>query len=224
MLGFPGPNLHVTWHGTKFGITCVPLGAMRVSGAAWSRARRPPPARRLMALAYERGALTVADAAAELQISEEEARDGLDELYEWGTLEPPAGRDKDETFRTPRRSGQAISQPCPIADIEAFYTAERAQQYRMLPFWKRICIVLAGPAMNLLFAVIAFIVISSVLGVDYTDASGVAQHLVVDPLRAVHAGFTYIGMVFTAIVGLFNPATAADVSRVHLGARHRGAV
>ena len=29
-------------------------------------------------------------------------------------------------------------------------------------------------------------------------------------LRAVHAGFTYIGMVFTAIVGLFNPATAAD--------------
>ena len=209
MVGFPGPNLHVTWHGTKFGITCVPLGGYaRVCGM--EPGEESPHLRRLMALAYERGALTVADAAAELQISEEEARDGLDELYEWGTLEPPAGRDKDETFRTPERDGQAIGQPCPIADIEAFYTAERAQQYRMLPFWKRICIVLAGPAMNLLFAVIAFIVIYSVLGVDYTDASGVAQHLVVDPLRAVHAGFTYIGMVFTAIVGLFNPATAAD--------------
>ena len=106
MLGFPGPNLHVTWHGTKFGITCVPLGGYaRVCGM--EPGEESPHLRRLMALAYERGALTVADAAAELQISEEEARDGLDELYEWGTLEPPAGRDKDETFRTPeaRRTG-----------------------------------------------------------------------------------------------------------------------
>ncbi|MGI6590625.1 MAG: site-2 protease family protein [Eggerthellaceae bacterium] len=209
MLGFPGPNLHFTWHGTKFGVTVVPLGGYaRVCGM--EPGEESPHLRRLMALAYEQGSVTVAQAADVLEVSEDEARDALDELFEWGTLEAPKSRDEEETYRTPERDGYAIGQARPLGDVEAFYQSERAQQYRMLPFWKRICIVLAGPGMNLLFAVVAFIVIYSILGVDYTDASGVTTHLTVDPLRAVAAGFHYIWLVLVAIVGLFNPSTVGD--------------
>lgn len=209
MLGFPGPNIHFTWRGTKFGITAVPLGGYaRVCGM--EPGQESPHLRRMMALSYERGQLSVADAAAELGISENDARDALDELYEWGTLEAPRARDERETFRTPGRDGFASGQARPLEDVEAFYESERKQQYRSLPFVKRICILLAGPGMNLLFAVVAFVVIYSILGVDYTDSAGVTQHLVVDPLRAIRGGFNYIGMVLVAILGLFNPQTAAD--------------
>jgi regulator of sigma E protease len=128
----------------------------------------------------------------------------------WGRVVAPRPRDEQETFRTPERDGYALGQARPLADVDSFYESERKQQYRSLPFVKRICILLAGPGMNLLFAVVAFVVIYSILGVDYTDSSGVTQHLVVDPLRAIRGGFNYIGMVFVAILGLFNPQTAAD--------------
>ena len=36
---------------------------------------------------------------------------------------------------------------------------------------------------------------------------GTMQHVLVDPLRAIDMGFTYIGMVVQAVIGLFNPAT-----------------
>lgn len=209
MLGLPGPNLHFTWHGTKFGVTAVPLGGYaRVCGM--EPGEESPHLRPLMRLAYDQGSVTVAQAAESLGISEDDAREALDELFDWGTLEAPKSRDKSETYRTPARDGKAIGQAQPFTDVEAFYQSERSQQYRVLPFWKRICILFAGPGMNLLFAVVAFVVIYSILGVDYTNTAGVTMHLTVDPLRAIWAGFFYIGQVFMAIVGLFNPSTVGN--------------
>lgn len=210
MLGFPGPNVHVTWHGTKFGVTAVPLGGYaRVCGM--EPGEESPYLKSVMALSYERGSLTPGAAASALGITDEQARAALDELYEWGTLEAPRRSGTDGAYCTPARDGYAMGQARPIGDIQAFYRSEYQQQYRSLPFWKRVCILLAGPGMNLLFAVVAFIVIYSILGVDYTDpATGAVAHLTVDPVRAVVGGFHYIGMVLVAIVGLFNPATAAQ--------------
>lgn len=209
MLGFPGPNVHFTWHGTKFGVTAVPLGGYaRVCGM--EPGEESPHLKRMMALSYQRGSVTPGQAASLLGITEQQARDTLDELFEWGTLEAPRHGDEQRVYRTPERDGYALGQPRPLDDVESFYQSEYQQQYRSLPFWKRACILLAGPGMNLLFAVVAFVVIYSVLGVDYTNAAGTTMHLTVDPPRAIVAGFHYIGMVFAAIVGLFNPSTAAE--------------
>jgi len=50
-----------------------------------------------------------------------------------------------------------------------------------------------------------------VLGFDVVDqATGATTHMTVDPGRAIMAGFNYIGAVFMAILGLFNPQTAAE--------------
>ena len=107
------------------------------------------------------------------------------------------------------REGQA--RPELAADPHALYEAERARQYRALPFWKRSVILVAGVFVNLLFAMLCFVLIYSVLGFDYQYAdTGEIVHVSVDPLRAIQAGFTYIGMVIEAVVSLFNPATAAD--------------
>lgn len=65
--------------------------------------------------------------------------------------------------------------------------------------------------MNLLFAVLLFIVLFSVIGIDMQNpTTGVLQHVVVGPIQAIQMGFSYIGMVIQLIAGLFNPATAAE--------------
>ena len=101
--------------------------------------------------------------------------------------------------------------PAPLEDPHAAFLSEYRQQYRSLPTWKRIVILLAGPGVNLLFAIVAFVLIYSVLGFDYQNPdTGEISHVVVSPLRALEAGFMYIGMVVQAVAGLFNPQTAAE--------------
>ena len=87
-----------------------------------------------------------------------------------------------------------------------------SQQYRSLPFWKRTVILLAGIAVNLLFAVLVFVVVYSIVGVDMTNSqTGEVSHITMSPLRSVEVGFAYIGAVVQMVVSLFNPQTAADV-------------
>lgn len=63
----------------------------------------------------------------------------------------------------------------------------------------------------MLFAIIAIVIIYSVVGVDMQNqTTGEITHITVDPGRSLIAGFNYIGMVCVAIAGLFNPQTAAD--------------
>ena len=57
---------------------------------------------------------------------------------------------------------------------------------------------------------IVFVIIYSIIGVDVQMQSGEVVHYVLSPFDAIVAGFKYIGMVAVAILGLFNPATAAD--------------
>ena len=105
----------------------------------------------------------------------------------------------------------ALGEPRPVADPDALFASEYSQQYRALPFWKRSVILLAGVAVNLLFAVIAFIVIYSVIGIDLQNTeTGEVFHFNATPLQSIQAGFMYIVAVVQAVAGLFNPATAAD--------------
>lgn len=216
MIGLPGPNIGFTRHGTKFGVTAVPLGGYaRVCGM--EPGEENPHLRDTLALVYARGTLNMEDVAHALGITNDEAYAALDELVEWGSICGPRKTDEYNTYRTPALFGKNVEQPYaegdqrPVSDAQVLYDAERTQQYRSLPFWKRCIILIAGPGVNLLFAIIAFVIIYSVVGFDVQNTeTGVVSHITVDPLRSIAAGFNYIGMVFVAIVGLFNPQTAAD--------------
>ncbi|MEG1561762.1 MAG: site-2 protease family protein [Raoultibacter sp.] len=211
MLGLPGPRIGFTWHGTKFGVTAIPLGGYaKVCGMEVGQ--QSPHLEQVSAYAYAHGTVLMEDVARDLGISDEQAYDALDELTEWGTLIGPARKDEFNTYRTPEVRGSCeLGAPQPLEDPHAFFESEARQQYRFLPFWKRSLILLAGPAMNLLFAMIVFVIIYSLIGFDVQNpTTGEMQHMTVDPLRAIGAGFSYIGAVIGAVVGLFNPLTAAE--------------
>lgn len=227
MIGLPGPSIGIKRGETRFGLTAVPLGGYaRVCGM--EPGDMSPYLQRCLQALYERGTLTPDEAAALCGISADEAVETLDELVEWGSAVAPRKRDRSETYRTPafrptalqrrrlaRRGiecGPALAEgePRAVEDPRALFAAEYRQQYRSLPAWKRMAILLAGPLMNLLFALVIFVLVYSVIGVDYTDAEGAVTHLLLTPLQAIQAGFNYIGMVIVAVAGLFNPATAAE--------------
>lgn len=228
MLGLPGPSIGFKRAGTRFGVTAVPLGGYaKVCGMEMGPVSDHAEA--VLACVYERGTVSVDDVAAACAISADDAQDTLDQLVEWGSIEAPRKRDAQPLYRTPaeepaaaqcreaarlcrpRPHGQEAGIPRAVPDPSALFQRESAQQYRSLPFWKRSVILLAGIAVNLIFAMVAFIVIYSVIGFNVTDpATGATSHVVVGPDKAIYAGFSYIGMTVQAIVGLFNPATAAE--------------
>lgn len=227
MIGLPGPSIGIQRGETRFGLTAVPLGGYaRVCGM--EPGSMSPYLQRCLQAVYERGAVSLQEAAAACGISEEEAYEALEELVEWGSVVGPRKRDRADIYRTPayrptflqRRAlarrgqepGPALAEGAPrsIDDPRALFAAEYRQQYRSLPAWKRMAILLAGPFMNLLFALVIFVLVYSVIGVDYTDAEGTVTHLLLTPLQAIQTGFNYIGMVIVAVAGLFNPQTAAE--------------
>lgn len=98
----------------------------------------------------------------------------------------------------------------PFVSKHALFKSELSKQYRNLPFWKRSVILLAGVAVNLLFAVLAMIAIYSAIGIDYTLQSGEVYHFCATPLQSVQIGFECIVLTAQAVIGLFNPQTAAQ--------------
>ena len=227
MLGLPGPCIGVQRGETKFGVTAIPLGGYaRVCGM--EPGEMSPHLRSAMSSVYERGTAIMEDVAADCGITDDEAYEALEELVEWGTIAGPKKTDEYNVYRTPERKPTRMQEkraarrgivlqhgvegePRPLDDAQEFFMNEYRQQYRSLPFWKRAVILLAGPGINLLFAILAFVLIYSVLGFDYQNTqTGEITHVTVPPLRALEAGFMYIGMVVQAVVGLFNPQTAAE--------------
>ncbi len=228
MLGLPGPSVGFTRGGTRFGVTAVPLGGYaRVCGM--EPGEMSPHLEDVLAALYRRGEATPADIAAVCAISEDDAFEALEELSEWGSVVAPKRSARSDLYRAAatypakrsrRRRTVAdmvpqhiykVGEARPVDDPHGLFESELAQQYRSLPFWKRSVILLAGIAMNLLFAMAVFVLVFSVIGFDVqmTD-TGEVMHRTLSPLQAIQAGFMYIGMVIQAVANLFNPATAAQ--------------
>lgn len=211
MLGLPGPNVGVVWKGTKFGVTALPLGGYANVCGMTAPTQSPQITSQVLAFVYARGAVLLEDVQEAFDLSEDEAYNILEDLSEWGSIKRPLKRDEFNVYRTPAMEGFEQGQAHVNFDPDALYKTEVRQQYFSLPFWKRSLILLAGPFMNLIFALVVFVVIDSILGVDVTNtATGEVSHMTVNPLDAIQAGFNLIGMTVVAIVGLFNPATAAE--------------
>lgn len=227
MLGLPGPSIGFTKAGTRFGVTAVPLGGYaKVCGM--EAGEMSPHLEQVLAALYRRGTANMEDIAADCNITDDEAFEALDELSEWGSICGPTKKDQFNTYRAPavrptkKQAARALAagkppltsyelgQARPVEDTHALFESEYKQQYRALPFWKRSVILLAGVFVNLVFAVLVFVVLYSLIGVDVTTQAGEVRHVVLNPLQSVELGFVFIGMVVQAIAGLFNPATAAD--------------
>ncbi|WP_101723352.1 site-2 protease family protein [Eggerthella timonensis] len=221
MLGLPGPNIGFTKWGTKFGVTPFLLGGYaKVCGM--EPGEMSPHLEPVLAALYRRGTANMEDIARDCGITDDEAYEALDELVEWGSIAGPAKQDKYNTYRAPvvkpskkQLAAGAVAyelgQARPVEDAHALFESEYKQQYRSLPFWKRSVILVAGVGVNLLFAVLLLVVVFSVIGLDMVNPdTGAIQHVVLTPLQALQFGFNYIGMVVQMVVGLFNPATAAE--------------
>lgn len=228
MLGLPGPGLGFKKGETKFGVTCIPLGGYaKVCGMSTNPL--PPYMDKVLASLYRRGTATIEEVAFDCDITPDEADEALSELVEWGSAVEPYKTDDYNTYRTPASQSKKLSSqekkamgdcvaldtlsegsPREISDVSAFYESEYNKQYRSKPFWKKTIILLAGIAMNLLFAILVFLLVYSAIGFDATMQDGTVTHMTVTPDKALLAGFNYIGMTVSAIISLFNPATAAD--------------
>lgn len=228
MLGLPGPSIGFTKGETRYGVTAVPLGGYaKVCGMEAGPLQ--PHLQEVLASLYRRGTANMEDVARDCGISDDEAYNALEELVEWGSVIGPAKADQYNTYRAPRvaptkralKKAAAAGLPAPasyelgqareVADPHALYESEYRQQYRSLPFWKRSVILLAGIFMNLLFAMLVFIIVFSIIGFQVQHPeTGEITTIHASVLQALQAGFMYIGMVIQAVAGLFNPATAAQ--------------
>ncbi|MCL2889028.1 MAG: site-2 protease family protein [Eggerthellaceae bacterium] len=211
MLGLPGPSIGFTWKGTRFGITAIPLigGYAKICGM--EPGKQSPHLEAVLAYSYRRGTVNMEDVSEELSISNDEAYFALEELTEWGSLVGPKKRDVYNTYRAPQSGSFLLGQAREVEDAHAFFESEYKQQYRSKPFWKRTIMLLGGIILNIIFAIVLFVLIYSVIGIDIVNPqTGLTEHFTVDPLRAITVGFRVIGMVVTAVAGLFNPATAAE--------------
>lgn len=221
MLGLPGPNIGFTKGGTKFGVTPILLGGYaRVCGM--EAGSMSPHLKPVLASLYRRGTANMEDIAADCDITDDEAYEALEELVSWGSAVEPQKHDEYNTYRTPavlpsknQLAAGAVAfeqgQSRDVPDAEALFQSEYRQQYRAQPFWKRSVILVAGVAVNLLFAILAFILIYSVIGYDVQSPdTGEIVHMTASPLQSLYAGCMYVVMVVQAVIGLFNPATAAQ--------------
>lgn len=210
MIGLPGPSIGKTIGGTRFGVTAIPLGGYaRICGMA--PPSNSPHLKRVLGYAYRKGTVVMEDVAHDLMLSNDEAYELLEELADWGSLARPRRRDHINVYRTPAVPGHAEGDPRPADDLEAFFKKEQSQQYCTLPFWKRCVILLAGPGVNLLWVLLVFVAVYTIMGVDIQNTTtGEVSHFNATPIQAIVGGFKYLGMVVGAIVSLFNPATAAE--------------
>lgn len=98
MLGLPGPNVGVTWHGTKFGVTPLLLGGYaRVCGM--EPGEESPHLEQVLASLYRRGTANMEDVAEDCGITDDEAYEALEQLVSWGSCSGPTKKDEFNTYR-----------------------------------------------------------------------------------------------------------------------------
>lgn len=213
MLGLPGPRLSFKHNDTRYGVTCVPLGGYaRVCGMEPGNMK--PFLAETLEFIHKSGKATITSVANELKISEDEAEDALDELVDWGCVvrgKSKDYKDKPIEYFAADINGYKLGEKREVKDKDKYFKEEYFKQYRSLPFWKRIIILLAGIFVNILFAFIVFVILYSFVGFDVQQQStGEITHINMTPIEAIQYGMNYLWAVICAVVNLFNPATMAE--------------
>lgn len=172
--------------GTTFGVTPLLLGGYAaICGMEHVDAVC---AEKILAYVHGQGHATVSDIASRFNISEEESLDTCVMLMNWGSIAPmydesdpkshsyyPAEyasvpRDKSgltvldgKRFRSEEATVEGESWFAPFSD-EEFLLRERACTYDGVGFWKRLFMLLAGIAVNILCGVLLLMSVYSIIG------------------------------------------------------------
>jgi regulator of sigma E protease len=155
MLGLPGPALRVhTKSGTAFGVTAIPLGGyVRIAGM------EPGAEDELLApalkAAAEKGRIDSTTLAEVLGVPLERASSLLVTLADYMAIDPAT----DDQVSYVSRVTTSPDEPA-----EALLARVRAKTYRGLPTWKRVVVLASGVAVNIVAAVLTFIVVLTLWG------------------------------------------------------------
>ncbi|MCF0105062.1 MAG: site-2 protease family protein [Eggerthellaceae bacterium] len=206
MLGLPGPKLSLQRGETKFGVTVILLGGYaKICGM--SNKPRSKYGKHVFAEISKRGSANIDEIANAINIPVDDAEYALEELEDWGCVTFAQKTNEYNTFRTSTNAQHAEGEVVKIDDLDSAYKKEESCQYSSLPFWKRTIILLAGIFMNLFFAMLIFIIVYSIIGLDAQLENGEIQRINMNVIDGIRLGFMYVHIVAQAIVKLFNPLT-----------------
>lgn len=188
MLGLPGPALRFHGKKTTYGVTAVPLGGyVRIAGM------EPGPEDPLMAdaLAYvtRLGNGNAAGLSYALDIETRRADTLLSTLADWDAI-GLSDNDRDTYV--------AKAEPEFAGSATALLDEARKHTYRGLPTWKRVAVLSAGVVVNLLAALLVFVIMLTAVGTP-TQSLTLAGVLAGGP--AANAGVA-AGDTVTAVDGL----------------------
>ena len=170
MIGLPGPNIGFERNGCRYGITCIPLGGYnRITGMEGGP--EDPNLACVLGYVYRQGKTDVEHTALACNLSEEDAEFALVVLDEWGSINKPGRSNKTEYYCAPKTAEYALGEPRLVDDEVALLDEERKQTYRGLSFIKRLVVLFAGPLMNVLLAIVLFLVMFCGIGVTYATSS-----------------------------------------------------
>lgn len=154
MLGLPGPGLRFHGKKTTYGVTAVPLGGyVRIAGM------EPGPEDPLMAeaLAYitRLGSGNAAGLSYALDIDARRADTLLSTLADWDAI---GFSESDRDTYVAKAGPEAADNATALLD------EVRRHTYRGLPTWKRISVLSAGVVVNLVTALLVFVVMLTAVG------------------------------------------------------------
>lgn len=178
-------------HGTEIGVTPVLLGGYtRICGMEGTAEDHLAEA---LACVQRHGRVSVEELASEVGVSVDDAYGLLARLADWGSIRPcydaslgerEGQRDWPRSFETLRRDANLLTEydkghdfsaagttdygePRPVEGApEAFLSSERGRTYLGCGFWKRFCMLCAGPLVNVLFALLLVVGMLSVVGTE----------------------------------------------------------
>ena len=170
MIGMPGPNIGFEHNGTRYGITCIPLGGYnRITGMEGGP--EDPDLEQVLAYVYRHGQVDVEHVAAGCGLAQEDAEFSLTVLDGWGSINKPGRSNKTDKWCAPKTAEYALGEARIVEDPKALLDAERAQTYRGLGFGKRLVVLFAGPLMNVVLAVVFFLIAFCGIGMSYSTTT-----------------------------------------------------
>lgn len=99
----------------------------------------------------------------------------------------------DDTYLAADINGYELGEAREVQNKDKYFKLEYFKQYRSLSFIKRSIILLAGIAVNILFAMLVFVVLYSLIGFDLQDkAAGDINHIFMTPIESIVYGIKYV--------------------------------
>ncbi|MDR3052898.1 MAG: M50 family metallopeptidase [Coriobacteriales bacterium] len=233
MLGLPGPSIGFTWRGTRYGVTAILLGGY-ANIAGMEGGKENPHLSQAAAYIAERGRVSLEEVQAAEETLGFDLESALDVLDAWDTVKRSKCKGGHYLYELQARDGRALGEPLALADPSAFIDEERSHTYRSLGWFKRVLILVAGAAFNMLFAVAVFTIALMAMGSQQatTTFASVAE----DSPAAVAgmvAGDTVVSLAgapvatwedFMAGMSAYAPGDMVEVGFTHEGVQKQATV